>query len=109
MSWYRAEGNADDFKGSSHATLQNGATFAPGQVGQAFSLDGTDDRVLTPTINLGNQFSLELWMRPTSAARFQHVVSNGYSSPNYGALYFHQDHLEYWQGGTVRVSSPHCL
>jgi hypothetical protein len=36
-----------DIIDGNHGTLQNGTTFAPGKVGQAFSFDGLDghDRV----------------------------------------------------------------
>jgi hypothetical protein len=36
VSWWPAEGNANDIYGSNHGTL-NGASFASGKVGQAFS------------------------------------------------------------------------
>src|SRR5215207_472877 len=39
-SWWPAAGNANDVIGSSPGSLQNGATFGVGKVGQAFSLDG---------------------------------------------------------------------
>src|SRR5262249_38108336 len=38
LSWWRGEGSASDVLGASNGTLLNGATFAPGKVGQAFSL-----------------------------------------------------------------------
>src|SRR3712207_7149562 len=39
--------NAIDIQGGNNGTLQNGASFAPGLVGQAFSFDGVDDYVKT--------------------------------------------------------------
>ena len=45
-------------------------------------------------------------MRPTSSASYQYLVANGYGSSNYGALYFNGNQLEYWQGGSLKVSSP---
>jgi hypothetical protein len=57
ISWWPGEGNALDIQGSNHGTLQNGATFAPGLVGQAFSLDGVDDHILiqnSPSLNFGS-------------------------------------------------------
>lgn len=103
--WYKGEDNTNDSQGSNHATPQNGVTFAEGVVGRAFSFDGTDDQVLTPTLNLGNQFSVEMWVRPTRNAGFEHLVSNDFRSQNYGALYFNGN-IQYWQGGTRRISSP---
>jgi hypothetical protein len=57
ISWWAGEGSADDIVGTNHGTMKNGATFAPGIVGQAFSFDGTDDlmQILSPAnIPLGN-------------------------------------------------------
>jgi uncharacterized repeat protein (TIGR01451 family) len=48
IAWWRAEGNANDAADSHHGTLQNGATFATGKVGQAFNLDGVNDYISVP-------------------------------------------------------------
>ncbi|MCX8027257.1 MAG: DUF1566 domain-containing protein, partial [Thermodesulfovibrionales bacterium] len=48
VSWWRAEDNASDSVGTNHGTLINGATYATGKVGKAFSLDGVDDYVKVP-------------------------------------------------------------
>ncbi|MDZ4820746.1 MAG: Calx-beta domain-containing protein [Planctomycetota bacterium] len=45
VAWYRAEGNVSDFVHGNQGTLQNGATFTSGEVGQAFSFDGINDYV----------------------------------------------------------------
>lgn len=62
VSWWPGDGNAIDIVGSNHGTLQNGATFAPGMVGLAFSLDGTDDYVSLPNLDM-NVFSFEAWAK----------------------------------------------
>ena len=41
VSWWAGEGNANDIRGDNNGTLVNGATFAAGEVEQAFSFDGT--------------------------------------------------------------------
>ena len=48
VSWWRAEGNALDALGANNGTLQGGATFAPGEVGQAFSFNGSSSYVSAP-------------------------------------------------------------
>ncbi len=48
VSWWPGDGNASDLVDANDGDLVNGATFAPGQVGQAFSFDGVDDIVLVP-------------------------------------------------------------
>ena len=45
VNWWPGDGHALDIVDSNHGTLQNGATFATGMVGQAFSFDGTGDYV----------------------------------------------------------------
>ena len=70
VGWWAAEGDARDSTGSHHGTLVGGATFAPGLVGQAFSLDGVDDciRVASaPGLNPTGSFSLTAWVFPTVA------------------------------------------
>src|SRR5262245_17110647 len=47
VSWWPGDGNANDIQRSNNGTLQNGAAFAPGYVGQAFSFDGINDYVST--------------------------------------------------------------
>src|SRR5438270_12952784 len=43
VSWWPGDGNANDIQGGNNGTLQGGATFASGKVGQAFSFDGVND------------------------------------------------------------------
>src|SRR5206468_3302542 len=79
VSWYRAEGNANDFAGSNNGTLMNGATFAAGKVGQAFSLDGVNDVVQVPdAANLDfaptAPMTVELWAYRTAASHIMHFV-----------------------------------
>src|SRR5207249_4082770 len=46
VDWWKGDGNANDAVGASNGTLDGNATFAPGLVGQAFSLDGVGDGVV---------------------------------------------------------------
>jgi hypothetical protein len=65
VSWWRGEGNANDFTGTNNGTLQGGATAtATGMVGSAFSFDGTnsfvqiaDSSSLKPT-----NLTIEAWV-----------------------------------------------
>ena len=43
VAWWEAESNAQDSANGHHGALQNDTTFAPGNIGQAFSFDGVDD------------------------------------------------------------------
>jgi len=76
VNWWRGEGNANDSADGIHGTLQNGATFTAGKVGQAFSFDGVNDSVsFGNTIgNFGtNDFTIEYWIK-TSSTRIEAVL-----------------------------------
>jgi len=76
ISWWPGDDNANDIKGSNHGTLQNGATFAVGKVGQAFSFDGIDDVVNTPlTVSYVGGVTLDAWVKTTDDAGL--IVSDG--------------------------------
>ncbi|HLZ54003.1 MAG TPA: LamG-like jellyroll fold domain-containing protein, partial [Verrucomicrobiae bacterium] len=48
VGWWPGEGSADDVIGGDNGTLEGGATFAPGKVGQGFRFDGTNGYVQIP-------------------------------------------------------------
>jgi len=48
LGWWPGDSNANDIQLGSNGTPMNGASFAPGLVGQAFSFDGVDDFVDVP-------------------------------------------------------------
>jgi hypothetical protein len=66
VSWWPADGNADDIAGGHDAALLGGATFAPGKVGRAFFLDGIDawvDAGNAPSLHVsGGDFTVEGWV-----------------------------------------------
>jgi Concanavalin A-like lectin/glucanases superfamily len=65
--WWQAEGNALDFAGGNNGTLQGGVTFTNGEVGQAFSFDGSSGFVSTSLLVTNPQmFSLCLWFKTGS-------------------------------------------
>jgi hypothetical protein len=66
VSWWPGDENANDIQGAHHGALQNGATFAPGKVGQAFDLDGLNDFVQVADSSAWdfgtNDFTIDLWV-----------------------------------------------
>ncbi|MBW2418242.1 MAG: LamG domain-containing protein [Deltaproteobacteria bacterium] len=69
VAWWPGDGNANDIVGTNDGVLLNGGTYATGMVGQAFSLDGVDDRVEVPgsvSLALGSSFTIEMWIQPDS-------------------------------------------
>lgn len=78
VSWWAAEGNAMDALGNNDAILGGGATFAPGKVGQAFSLDGTAGFVEAPdsaSLSILGQLTIDAWIKPNNVANIQDIVS----------------------------------
>lgn len=75
ISWWPGDGNAGDIVGINHGTLQNGVTFAPGVVGQAFSFDGVDDFVQAPdSPNLRpTRITVDAWVFPQTFASHSDV------------------------------------
>ncbi len=65
IAWWPGNGDALDIQGGNHGTLQNGAAFASGMVGQAFSFDGVDDFVQAPDSDLwafgAADFTIDFW------------------------------------------------
>ena len=64
VGWWPGDGNALDIIGGNHGTLTG--DFAPGKVGQGFSLDGTGDFVLVPdnpNLNITGDVTVDLWAK----------------------------------------------
>jgi len=88
VSWWPGDGNASDIAGGNNGTLVNGATFAAGIVGQAFSFDGLDDYVQVPdrgSLQLPDAaFTISVWFKTPSLTRAdgQVLLSKGLSDAN---------------------------
>lgn len=71
LSWWAGDGNSLEIVGGNNGVLVGGVTFVPGQVGQAFSLDGVSGLVLvtnSPSLDDVSQFTVAAWVRPTAAS-----------------------------------------
>jgi len=65
---YSFEGDSNDSAGSNNGTLLNGPTFTTGKLGQAISLDGSNDGVrVTPTGSLTGNFTVAVWAKPNAS------------------------------------------
>jgi len=69
VGWWPAEGNGNDSAGTNNATVPDGVTYAPAEVGQGFSLDGQDHRIVVPdapqlNFSSNQDFSIEVWILP---------------------------------------------
>ena len=94
VAWWPGEGNANDIAGTNNGTLSGGASFAIGEVGQAFDFDGINGTVTvhdSGSLRLTNQFTIEAWIntRSTNAADQAIVSKVGIATGNNGyQLYF---------------------
>jgi uncharacterized protein (TIGR03437 family) len=65
VSWWFAEGNANDLRDGNHGQLEGGAGYAAGHVGRAFSFEGTGQVRVANNANLNVQtFTIEAWVYP---------------------------------------------
>src|SRR5712692_1344258 len=81
VSWWPADTNAQDVIGGNDGILTNGATagVASGMVGNAFSLNGTNQFVEIPN-NAGlnpSAITVDAWVNPTANSFFPSIVSKG--------------------------------
>ena len=90
VSLWPAEGDADDLIDGNDGTLTNGATFAAGKFGRAFSFDGVNDYVTVPddpNLRLGKSQTVEAWYKWAGggAIDWRRLVGKGNNIPrNYG-------------------------
>ena len=78
VSWWQAEGNANDTVGGNSGVLLNAATYAPGRVGQAFSFEGTNSYIRVadnPNLRFTTALTIEAWIYPTDISGYHNIVS----------------------------------
>jgi hypothetical protein len=67
VSWWRGELNCNDAAGTNNGTPAAGVTFTAGEVGQAFSFDGTTNGYIevpdAPELQLTNELTIEFWVK----------------------------------------------
>src|SRR6266404_759654 len=118
IAWWKGEGDATDSQDDHNGTI-NDATFAPGEVGQAFTFDGTDDSVSIPDSNDWNfgtgDFTFDFWEKSSDTDRISALAFD----PNQGTSNLDFDFNDtfglwvFWNsgGGTngvnaIQVGSP---
>jgi hypothetical protein len=77
VSWWPGDGNANDIQDGNNGTLQGGATFASGLVGQAFSLNGVDSYIDIPhndNLNPTGPFSVDAWVNANPSQSYPQVL-----------------------------------
>jgi hypothetical protein len=78
VGWWPGEGNANDVIGGDNGTLEGGATFAPGMVGQGFRLDGTNGDVMIPDSAALKPANVTVeawvWLDPNVSPANEHII-----------------------------------
>ena len=72
VAHWAADNSAVDSIGGNNGTLYNGATYAAGQIKQAFSFDGQDDRINvadSASFKLTQSLTIEAWVKGLSPGR----------------------------------------
>ncbi|MCI0376494.1 MAG: LamG domain-containing protein [Gemmataceae bacterium] len=82
VSWWPGDGHANDIVDANHGSMMNGASFAPGYIEQAFSLDGANDFIHIPDASnlTPSSLSLEAWVKPDTISGSRVIVSKYQSS-----------------------------
>ena len=107
VSWWNGEGNTNDLIGPNTGTLNNGATYTVGKVGQAFSFDGVDDSFSSTDTGMpsGNSpRSVVFWMQWLGGSGNNAPFIYGYpsaSSAFYTIVIGGKLHIGKWNGGDV--------
>src|SRR6266853_5192229 len=85
VAWWQAENNANDVIGKNNGTLVNGATFATGEVGQAFAVNGNVQFVQiqdAPALDPTNSLTLECWVYLTAYSGNDSTIVASKEDPN---------------------------
>jgi hypothetical protein len=89
VSWWPGDGNANDIQDGNNGTLENGATFAPGLVGQAFVFNGTNQDVLIGSpanLRITGAITLDAWVNPSQLpanGELGSIVTKWFGSPGH--------------------------
>lgn len=75
VDWWPGDGNAKDIVGGNNGTPVGGVTFAPGEVGQAFSFDGLTGAVVVPDAPSLDQTATDKWMPGSIPQPFQGLTT----------------------------------
>lgn len=113
VGWYPGDGNANDisFIGN-NAMSVNGATFAPGMVQTAFSLDGVDDYFQSPHNSqqeLTTTATLDAWVffnqKPSAAGRIMIIISKQSPGNDFDLAALTDDRFYLYIGQGINVAS----
>lgn len=101
LAQWSFEGNANDtaYLGSRNGTLAGGATYAPGAVGSALTLDGSGYMTAGNTVRTDASFSVSAWAKITNPAGAQAIVSQDGDKFAGFDLWYRPDNGGHWVFG----------
>ncbi|HXC97733.1 MAG TPA: LamG-like jellyroll fold domain-containing protein, partial [Verrucomicrobiae bacterium] len=104
VSWWAAEGNANDSLGNNNGTLVGGVNFTNGEVGQAFLFDGATGYVSIPasaSLNVGtNQgLTIEAWIKPNQVSTLGFLVEWNNGAGSFASSFAINEPAVYGGGG----------
>ena len=92
VSWWSGDDQPNDIVDGNHGTLQGGATYTGGMVGQAFSLDGVDAYVEVahnPRLDPGTgNLTIDGWIKAPPGVSFRVFIGKIRSSFPFGGINF---------------------
>ncbi len=80
IAYWPVDNSGADMSGNAYnLSLVNGTTYSSDsqQGTQSLSLDGVDDYAVSPAIDLGNTFTLAMWVKMPSRSNIQTLIANG--------------------------------
>jgi len=89
VSWWTGDGNYKDIIGGNNGTPVGGVTFAPGEVGQAFSFNGVDSYVdigNPPSLSISGAITVEAWINPTVVNTYRDILDQMSTNDNLGEV-----------------------
>ena len=103
ISWWRGEGNTSDTMDVHPGTPLGGLSYAPGQIGQAFVLNGQNAAVALGSWFTLQEFTLSLWVKPdASQVQYADILDNNHT--DYRSWVIQHDNVSdvtrsYWHWG----------
>jgi hypothetical protein len=110
ISWWPAEGNANDVAGLNNGSLMNGASFGSGEVGQAFALNGVNQYIAIPDSPSLRPASLtvEGWVNFQGFASAQVLFAKPYGSATWDSWAVWYSGGQLWAGiATTSDDAPY--
>ena len=113
VSWWPAEGNADDAADGNDGVVSGGAGFEAGRVGQAFSFDGVDGHVQVADSAYwafgDGDFTIEGWVRVDDTDQTYMIVSQGSGAGDRMLLFYGGDNNPPGLGFTLVIGGSVVL